>query len=111
MAERKQHREESKPFIQEFEVPRSYFCGNNRAGILFDPSYGPASVFLRVQNVASRPVCSGPALSNLLVWVDLVACKESLLHLLGLFVDVVYCMPMFIHPGEGRVNKAPQKDK
>lgn len=48
IAEAKQQREESKFFIQEFELPGSYFCGNNRAWILFDPSYGPSSVVVSV---------------------------------------------------------------
>lgn len=38
MAQGKQHREGSKRLIQEFEVPRSNFWGNNRAWISFNPS-------------------------------------------------------------------------
>lgn len=45
----------------------------------------------------SRAVCSGHALSSLSVWVDLGACKEALLHLLGLLAGVgLLCA--YVHP-------------
>lgn len=54
--------------LRNFRYPEATSVATTGRGYYYDPSYGPHSVVdsvcLRVQNMVSRAVCSGPALSN-----------------------------------------------